>query len=291
MYETLNALAPARAAAGRPYLPCPEPGVHLGVPFAEYASWAGLSNTWMGHIKKSPAHLRNALAAPGADTKALRGGRALHTAVLEPHLWESDYVRAPEGDRRRKEVKEMWDRLAEERPDAVILTPAEYENTLRMRDAVLAHVEARALLEAASLREASIVWDDWLTDVMCKARLDLAGGGVQADLKSTGDAGPDFSRSMHKYGYHRQSAFYREGMETHGVDCGKHAYVIAVENTEPHPVVVYRLSDATMERGREEANRLRTKFTRAIKNGLWPGYADSGIMELNLPAWAGREAA
>ena len=59
-------------------------------------------------VTNSPAHYQAYMNTEREETKALRFGTFVHSAILEPHTLNDLYATAPDVDRRTKDGKEQW---------------------------------------------------------------------------------------------------------------------------------------------------------------------------------------
>lgn len=284
----------------------PGEGLHKGVPFREYLAWDAASNSRLGKLLRSAAHLKRDLEAEDSDSKAKRIGRATHAALLEPGIFGEVYVTANGCDfvtgsgalcsnsgkylladgrwACGTHVKGFEDAVLD---DVVVLSDEENERVEGAREAVLAHPYARELLEAEGESELSGLWTDERTEVLCKLRADrvLRGRGIAVDLKTTRDASfPEFERDAWKRGYYRQAALYLAGLQALGEDVG-HFTIVAVESEPPHGVIVYRVTEGALDAGEEELMLLLDIYARTAARDEWPGYEDR-IRDLSLPPWA-----
>lgn len=146
---------------------------------------------------------------------------------------------------------------------------------------------ARVILENGK-PETTVIWTDQETGVLCKARLDWLKNDLTiiADAKSTTDASPrEFARSVYRYGYHRQAAWYLDGVEA-ATGTRPALFVFkAFETSAPYASAYYHATDAMIEQGRKE-NRFHLKrYAEALKSGKWSGYPDE-ICPLDLPKWS-----
>src|SRR5690606_1936759 len=121
-------------------------------------------------------------------------GDAIHRAVLQPGLFGREFVCGPDGDRRKKVVREAWDELQKAYPGATVLAPSDFSCCIEVRDAVWAHPAARRILQGAEA-ELSAVWEDTAPGhkpFLSKGRFDIVNSRLRilADLKTTEDASP-----------------------------------------------------------------------------------------------------
>jgi exodeoxyribonuclease VIII len=219
------------------------------------------------------------------DSPALRFGRALHVAVLEPDVFRTMYAVAPDVDRRTKEGKKIYADWVEEHADAELLSDSDMEQIQSMVAAVQAHPFAAKLFSAGD-SEVSIRWDDPEYGCPCKARLDHWAGGMVADLKTCQDARDEaFAKSFYRYGYYMQAPFYLDALTlATGKQCGPFLFV-AIEKEPPHGIQVHEVPKDELDYGRQEYKRLLAIYAECVRNDSWPGY-EPEINQLCLPSWA-----
>lgn len=229
-------------------------------------------------LEKSPIHFKRGF---GDDSSAFKLGTASHMAVLEPPKFSELYVIAPM--RRDKRTKAYIDFEAEQtRAGRVILSQSEYDDAIAIRDAVRAHPRAAHYLSAGK-SEVALTWT--LGDFACKGRADWIGPEAIVDLKTTQCSEPRaFARSASKFGYFGQAAWYRDGLAQ---STGKVLpfVIIAVENSAPHIVTVFRVPERALEYGREQYLGLLGRLDYCNKNNAWGGYSDEPEVDLNVPEW------
>ncbi len=252
----------------------------MNMPAAEYHAHPAVNKSLLDRIAKSPMHARAYLdGARTEPTAAMILGTAVHTAILEPARFASEY-RVFEGDRRTKAGKEEYAAL--QATGATIIDADDYATVKAMAASVRANKTAASLLQDG-IAEASIFWKDTLTGVECKCRPDwITNSGIVVDVKTTEDASPAaFARSVMQYRYAVQAAHYLEGTEA------ERFVFIAVEKKAPYAVACYELDVDAMNFG--DALRIRDleAYAGCVEFNVWPGYPDE-VQPLSLPAWATR---
>lgn len=284
-------------------LDAPLPGIHPHVDFADYARWKAASNSRLSILReKTPAHLKAEMETP-TDTDALRQGRAIHCAVLEPDSFASRYMMARQCSATTKKGEQcsklgcgmtrgawLCGTHGGQRGGAVtVLSEADYLSALRARDAVWAHPMAKQLLSGHGEAEVSLSWADDETGIPCKARLDrrsphIAGGAI-VDLKKTRDASKRaFERAIYTYGYHLQAGWYIDGCHDVGL-AAEHFVIIAQEDFPPYATAVYRVNEAAIDAGRETMRPLVRLYAECVEKNEWPGYAPD-VRDVFLPDYA-----
>lgn len=264
-------------------------GIFFGVPFAVYAATPGANHSTLKVFERSARHAREEIVHPSDETEAQHFGSAFHAAVLEPERFATEYVKAPKVDRRTKAGREAWAAFEAEFSEREFLREDEWEVAMRMQASAWADPTVRELLSGTGLNEVVVVWDDPITGVRCKARIDrlttLASWSTVVDLKSTRDASAwAFSRDAAKYGYHTAAAHYLNGVDALAPRERKHL-IVALEKERPFAVAVYELDGLALEQGRNDCERWLRMWAEAERTGVWPGYPP-GVQSLGLPRWA-----
>lgn len=265
-------------------------GVVRGMSFRDYLAVDALSNSGLKLLARSPLHFHASKdpARPDAEpSDALRRGTLAHCAVLEPHELGRRYRVKPEGMNFATKDGKAWRDATPEGME--IVSDAEFKAAARQAANVRALPEVAAILGGGE-PEVSFFWMDQRTGAHCKARADwvhrTSRGVVLLDLKTTDDASPQaFGRSVARYGYHTQAAWYSDGW-THATGETVLGFVFAaVESSWPHAAAPYLIDDAGMEKAREQIAQLLDLHADCTAAGRWPGIADE-IQTLSLPAWA-----
>lgn len=265
----------------------PARGWHKDVPFSEYLGWDCVNASLLKAIRRSPAHAKHAKDNGRDDTDALRVGRAIHSVILEPDKFHKEFACAPECDRRTSVGKAKWASFVEGIGQKTALKVDEYEMVMRMHESVLAHPKAKELLTARGEPELSLAWEENGSGLWCKARMDyvLDDADIVVDVKSTDSADEEgFARSVLRYGYHVQDAFYRKGYQALK-DRWPQFVFIAVEKEPPYGVACYSLPGDVIRRVTDEVEGSLHRLRGCMETNDWPGYG-LGITELVLPAWA-----
>ena len=182
------------------------------------------------------------------------------------------------------DIKAEWEKVNEHR---TILNPEQWKTIHAMRDALMAHPAANALLTGIPGKaEKSVYWIDATTGVLCRCRPDWwRDDNLIVDLKTTEDASPEgFARSIAKFRYDVQDAFYTDGVQQATGKRPKAFVFIAVEKKPPYGVGVYVLDAETKDLGRAQYQHDLRVYAECVRTGEWPGYGDK-IQTINLPAW------
>lgn len=250
----------------------------IKMPNAEYHAMPGLSSSGLSHLARSPAHYQSYKKEGVAETAAMRLGSAIHALVLEKGI---GLVLAPSSSRNTKEYKEF----AKEHAGKILLLEDEMENAKRAAEAVYKHETAHRLLTGGE-PELSAFWKDPNTGVDCRCRPDyFRNDGLVIDLKSTADASSsEFQRSMSVRKYHWQTAWYLRGLEIVTGRKDLNFVHVVVETSEPYGVNVFAIDEPSLNRAREDIERLLAVYSDCMHTGDWPSYP-IGIQNLSLRPW------
>lgn len=216
-------------------------------------------------------------------------GSAFHTLILEPHLFEKNYLVMPEkvllknvGREAYEEYKKI-EREAESCKGKVVLSRNDYECLLKMQHTFNRNERAKELIEGA-LYELSYFWQDKDSEMNLKCRPDALHPHFIVDLKTCSDASPRaFQNEMVRYGYHVQGAMVRAGVEA--VEWRRINTVInvCIETKYPHTMAIYVIDEEAIDAGERKYKELCLALKSAIGHNE---FADYGIQNIGLPRWA-----
>lgn len=275
-----------------------KPGIYFDVPFEEYLSWDFLSNSKLSLAKRSAAHYRQGFKAE--PTPSMRLGSLVHCGALEPLAIAKRYTFMPNyakhegnctanGERSyssaTKFVKSMEDQFRSLNHDKTIVSEDDYDKMIGIVSSLAGNELAKDLFRDGK-PEVSIVWEDSATGLLCKMRADWlrstnGNSGQVVDLKTTVDA-TEFGRAIARYGYHRQMAFYRRGINAVlGVDA--EPWIIAVESSAPYGCRAAKLDATSLEIGESEVAELLAFVAECKALDSWPSY--SNPESWSVPAW------
>lgn len=216
-------------------------------------------------------------------TPAMVFGELVHAVLLEPERAAAEYVVAPAGlDRRTKEGK-AW---VAENAHKHVVSATDWEAAQRMRSALVANEFVRKALERG-VAEQPIRTTHPDTWAGLKAKPDWfdVDSGLVLDLKTTVCAAKaDFAKSVVRYRYHVQEAFYRDVLQWAGYEVKRFVFA-AIEKTHPYAMAVYELPAEAVEHGRKLYERDLLVYSACQESGIWPSY-NPEPQTLELPSWA-----
>jgi len=275
---------------------------------AEYAKVKAVRSSHLKLLARSPAHYVHAVheeikrATDGDDdaTDALVMGTVTHCLCLEGSEFDSRFlIFNPENRPKPAQTfalteNKVWRQGKEfeaKSSNRKLIPQSMYDAALAMKKAIKSTMLADEVLNSVGIHEQLHVWTDKYTGIECKARVDKKrskGRGV--DLKTTRDARPSaFIRDVFNLGYHVSAGFHMRGANL------KEFAFVAVENTAPHGVLLYPLSQDAIDTANFEINvalrvikQCREQYGSEFDlNTVWPSYHYDHVdgYQISVPTW------
>jgi len=285
------------------------PGIHYGIPFAQYRELPGINISRLEWGQFSAEHMRAALDGKlDRDSEAMTLGRAIHARLLEPDVYRERFRIAlhceavlKSGDRKGRQcgnssayyVDGQWLCGTHGRgnePVADVISQEDADRVGAIAEKVKGHKVIRLLRQRGGY-EATIVWE--MEGELCKGRLDKLIPrseklpSVVVDLKKCrlGHAKLDlFEKAILNYNYDMKAAWYVDGVAALTGDPPGFVW-IAVEDEYPYGVNVVQADRETLLVGRIRYRELLGKYLRSKSSGEWDGYTKD-IVSGGLPDWA-----
>lgn len=263
-----------------------ELGIVHGMPDRTYHARPELSSTQARQILDSPARYKWRQSHP-VSSPAFDLGTAVHTKILgtgaQVVTYPDEHL-TPAGKPSTKAATVAWEN--EQRTAGyVILTAADLARVDAMAESVLAHREARRILETPGDSEVSAFATDPETGVPCRARFDRLTDRLAVDLKTTaGSASPTgFGASAAKFDYPVQEAWYADTLSWITGERIPMVFVV-VEKAAPYLVAVHQFDEVTRMVATELAQKARRIYAACLSTNTWPGYGDDTITT-QIPNW------
>ena len=256
---------------------------------AEYRLLPAINYSNLKHMRSSALHYRHKVEVgeePGLSEK-LAVYRAIHTLVLEPFLFDSEYAVC--NMRRDKRTKKYQEFLAQHEGKS-ILSESEHEQALAVAEAVNDHDWVQWLLSLdGTVTEQVLVWDD-ATAGTCKGKADIVHysaehGLIVADLKTTQSTDAHHIRTTAGHsGWHLQFAHYLQGAARHfdvRLDQVQYrAFTVVAEANAPHDVSVVEWGSTTLDAGFILHRSLLDQVAECESTQVWPGRAATQSLDL-----------
>lgn len=273
------------------------PGVIDDLPLGQYVAdpvpGGSLSSSGARLLVRpgGPAKYRAQTDTPSKPSDEMELGTALHTRVLgvgPRHRVPCDPNGVPYDRWASNAAKEA---VAEIRAAGDI--PLKVDDAAKvdaMAEAILAHPDARSLIETPGRPEASAFVQDDVTGVWMRARFDWLpdtdGGSLLLwDLKSTRDASDDgAARAIGDYGYHQQAEWHASVAARLGLAERVALVFVMQETTAPFLVNVVSCTREDLRRAELLNAHARHLYRRCVADNDWPGYG-TAIHAVPMKPW------
>lgn len=260
-----------------------------------------ISSSTLNKLRQSPAHFKASLEQPNEETENLILGTAIHTALLEPELFEEKYVcwkdhmkPIPEKDYRTKEnndAKKAFYANAKEKGFEPI-SESLFEIIQGVKKSLFANPNFIALFKNSGFFERSIFFED--NGIKIKSRPDYYPQSCKfvLDIKTTKCAEKNsFMKSCLQYGYMVQAVIQTKAIEL-ATGIKPHSYIyIAIEKTYPYCHSLFIVDDEYMKKGERDYLELLNRLRKCLDTNTFDGYdqflpkENNGFQTLSLPHW------
>jgi len=225
--------------------------IYKDIPNEDYHAGVGISSSYIRRFGQSQLH---AIEHKQESSPNLKFGTAAHALIVEGQEAFDKEVRVLTGSPYTKAYKE--EKAEYEEQGFIVLKEDDVNLIQNMKDSMV--YEGNAYLNAkGKVAEASIYWYE--DDVLCKCRPDMLCPPLKepnsdnkiviVDYKTTVSCEPfAFNKSVKKYGYDMQAAWYRRGMLMAGYDVEDFVF-IAQEKVHPYASKVFRITKEQMDFG------------------------------------------
>jgi exodeoxyribonuclease VIII len=239
-------------------------------------------------VGNSPAHYQAYINTPQEETKALRFGTFVHSAILEPHSLNDLYITIP-GDAPKKPTKAQIEakKPSEDTKEAIawwkdFYAKHEGKIILDAEESALGHLVASSARFA--LRVHGVDFD--ATEVMyhvdycgvpLKAAIDGVAGDYLWDIKTTGagEATPaGMLKSIRSYRYNLQAYWYRLVYE---LATGRRPLgfrFLFVEKEPPFSWAIAEVGPELMSYAVSDFEKAITLYKECTASGVWPSYPE-----------------
>ena len=225
--------------------------IYKNIPNEDYHAGVGISSSYIRRFGQSQLH---AIEHKQESSPNLKFGTASHSLIVEGEEAFDKEVRVLTGSPYTKAYKE--EKAEYEEQGFIVLKESEVETIQSMKDNMV--YEGNAYLDAkGKIAEASVYWYE--DDILCKCRPDMMCPPLKepnsdnkiviVDYKTTISCEPfAFNKSVKKYGYDMQAAWYRRGIQMAGYDVEDFVF-IAQEKVHPYASKVFRITKEQMDFG------------------------------------------
>ena len=256
--------------------------IYKDIPNEDYHAGVGISSSYIRRFGQSQLH---AVEHKQESTPALKLGTAAHALIVEGRDAYDKEDKVVSGSPYTKAYKE--EKAEYEEQGFIVLKEADLDMLENMKANMI--YEGNAYLDAkGKLAEASVYWYE--EDVLCKCRPDLMCPPLHepnsdskiaiVDYKTTISCEPyAFNKSVKKYGYDMQAAWYRRGLESAGYNVDDFIF-IAQEKVHPYASKVFKITKEQMDYGWTIMERYLKEYKEYQKGKPLSIYNSPNVVDL-----------
>ena len=276
-----------------------------------YFAMEALSQSGAKTLLESPARYKYEREHARADTNDYAVGRLVHCLVLEPTEVGARFSTGPDlsgcvtkdgklaanpaATTEGKAIVAAWYAA---NPDLTVLSAADFAAGEDMAWALLTSVHPALGMSLEDLlmfrnarTEVPLFWTS--NGCPCKAKLDAAipladGSCLVVDVKTTRGAltNKELTSGVANFGYHRQAAWYLEGLADGGCFDAKFWFVF-VSKVAPYETAWVTLDGDALTTGAQEMRAAKEIYAACQKSGVWPSAQACGLLgdTISLPKW------
>lgn len=226
----------------------------------DYHAHPAISSTTLKYMDESFVHFDNRHLFK-FGSKAMNLGTAFHTLTLEPEKFDEEFAIEPIDAKRNTTIgKAKWEDFEETLNGRNQISNDDYEKAKLMADNARAIGES--LFSKDAYTEKSFIVTDPETGLQLKCRPDryVIENKILIDLKSTANEDEyELKKSIAKYDYVRQLAFYKKVLEIAGIEV-KVAALFFVPTMAPHmPKIRYVVQDK-LDQARQDIDTMLRNY-------------------------------
>jgi len=255
----------------------------------EYFALDRMSNSALKHFKRSPRHYLWNKQHKQQPTPAMIFGSAFHCFILEQERFKKDYAVMQNADGRTREGKAYKEQFYLEHGGKEIITMEDYFTLQKMQEKLSKNVFAMELLNEQGEVEKPFLWQDEISGVQMKAKMDKVCPDFTLDLKTTINAQPDSFANTCFNEYLTQPSVYVDARHQNGMKQGVF-YFIAIEKEQPYGISIHKVARDFIEAGRMSYTTILQDYAYWLEMGSpdvdYSWHAPKGYFTLNLPSWA-----
>jgi exodeoxyribonuclease VIII len=237
----------------------------------EYRAFPAFNQSAAKHMLTSPAHYQAYINTPQEETKALRFGTFVHSAILEPHTLDDLYATAPDCDRRTKEGKAAWAEFATANAGKTIL---DYEESA-MGHLVASSARHALKVHGVEFDATEVMYHVDYNGVPLKAAIDGVSGDYLWDIKTTDDASAaGMLKAIRNYRYNLQAYWYRLVYE---LATGRRPLgfrFLFVEKEPPFACAVCEVGPELMSWAIADFEKAVNLYKECTASRVWPSYPE-----------------
>lgn len=247
-----------------------KPGVYENMNDSEYFSLPILHSSLLKYHRESASLVKHHLTTDFYAHSGMKMGTALHWALLEPDLFDSNVVKGPNVARSHRD----WSEFCSENSGKLCLTAREHGQVIAQVVAVAKDPLISHILSREAKRECVFICECPYTGLMYGIKVDflfeVENRWIALDVKGCKDSSMSgFMSSVEEFDYYFQAAMYLAGMAQHGV-AADWAW-LAINRAKPIMPALYWAQERKLEQAALEFHAALSQHAKCLSSGKWPG--------------------
>jgi hypothetical protein len=247
-------------------------------------------STGFRKILESPQDFLAAQEQENEETKGTFRGTVCHTAIIEPHLLDKEYLFQKEdwGPRNKGDGSKKWRDLKKQAEDEG-KSPVSYEDYVFMNKLILKVESIPYLVDLISRARGEVTAFCEFDGIPLKARADLliAKENIIWDIKTTAKGIDDLSlsKTIFDHGYHFQMAHQMQVFLENDIDVTKWGWIFISTNTPALHISMKTASENVIKAGFNDFMYAVELYQQCVDTGNWWGYSNEKPEPIGLPAY------
>jgi hypothetical protein len=245
----------------------------------DYHAADAISRSGLVKFIQGPNHYKAYKEDPPKSSPAMNIGSAFHTLVLEPHLFNDEFLVAPEG---MKFNTKAGIEFKKENVGKTIIKHDEMKSISAMAELLLAHPTFQVIKEKSHI-EQSFFWEQ--EGVKLKTRPDMVAPELNliCDIKTTSFLNRrKLAYKVRDFGYDIQAAMNIKACEEFYQKGFPGFVLIFIENKAPYDIVMYSLLPENIIAAINKFEKALPEFRECLKKDEWPSCQPLEIQPLDL---------
>lgn len=228
-----------------------------------------LSYSSIKEFQKSPRHYIEYINKPRtAPTDAMKLGSMVHCMILQPNLFNEQFVIAPDVNKRTNAGKEEWATFCSQHADKTVVSNEDYEHASRLASNAMANPTIESLVKDCYDFEQE--WRAEIDGLPYRGFYDGISNDYVLEIKTTSDGFPrSVMNDFIKRKYHVQAGLYN-------LISQKQVVYVIIETSEPYLSYSAPASDQFLELGLSDLSKANKKFMECLEAGDFSGGYDYG---------------
>lgn len=239
-----------------------------------------LSYSSIKEFAKSPSHYIQYILGKKEPSKEMNMGSLIHSLLLTPGQFSSQFAVSPSVDRRTKDGKAQWEAFSIENDGKIIISEDDLDIANEIANKVLGNKNIAPIINSCNLYESK--WNMSFNGLPFTGFIDGQNADYVVEIKTTSDATPStFIRDFYNRKYYLQAALYNMAV-------GKPINYVVIETKAPFNSFCAPISKEYIDMGIKELTKLTDMFNECMLVSGWNlGYEfmEDGPIVITPPSW------